>query len=234
MRAYDAQVPLIFIHVPKTAGPSVRDVFRSWFGPGLLEHYAGQDGAMPVRHDLAASSAAGRPLAIYGHFNRRRGFGIEHYYPEVTQFVTVLRDPFERAISGYLHLARCGHSSQAPVTPRQDLRSYLQQNRRGILDFLPSFVTANNYREMIERHFIELGVMEHLGESLKRIAKALRQSFHGHELPKLNVNPDPREDLTDLREQFVFNHSLDYEIYEYARSRFTVPGMCRSDRVSPA
>lgn len=233
MREYDGATPLIFIHVPKTAGTSVRDIFRGWFGPGLLEHYAGQDGTPPVRHDLAASSAADRPLAIYGHFNRHRGFGIEHYYPEVTQFATVLRDPFERALSGYCHLARHGHSSRPPLTLRQDLRSYLQSKRRGILDFFPSFVTATNYREMIERHFIELGVMEHLGESLERMAKALKKSVDVRELPKLNVNPEPYEDLTDLREQFVCNHPLDFEIYEYARARFASSEPCRSDRVAP-
>ena len=33
----------------------------------------------------------GRPVYIYGHFNRARGFGIEDYYPVADQFFTMVR-----------------------------------------------------------------------------------------------------------------------------------------------
>lgn len=45
------------------------------------------------------TQAAGRPRLVYGHFDRRRGFGIDAHAPEVTPFVTVLPDPFERPVT---------------------------------------------------------------------------------------------------------------------------------------
>jgi hypothetical protein len=221
MREYDRAEPLIYIHVPKTAGTSVREVFRNWFGPGLLEHYANEPaGSLPVRHDLTAVQAAGRPLAIYGHFNRGRGFGTDDYYPQVRQFVTVLRDPFERAISGYWHLVRHGRLGQQPPDPEAGLRTYLRQKRAAMIGFFPRCVSAENYREMIDRQFIEIGVMEHLGESLQRIAKALGRTFDIHELPRLNSNPEAAPEVGDLREEFIENNPLDFELYQYALERF--------------
>jgi hypothetical protein len=222
MRAYDPAAPLIYSHVPKTAGTTVREVFRGWFGAGLVEHYADErSGSPPVRHDLTSLQSAGLPPVVFGHFNNRRGFGIDQYYPEATQFVTVLRDPFERAISGYYYRIRHDHSRRSPATPREDLRSYLRRPRGGLINFFPGFVTADNYREMIDRHFIEIGVMEHLAESLRRIARALGRSFDVRELPRLNANPEPPENVADLREQFIANHPLDFEMYDYARGLFT-------------
>jgi len=137
MRPYDPGSPLIFLHVPKTAGTSLREIFRGWFGPGLLEHYAGvHDGSLPLRHDLSALPSAGHPLAIYGHFNRRRGFGVDDDYPEVRQFVT-----------------------------------------------------------------------------------ALGRSVDSAGLPRLNVNAAPVEEVGDLREEFMANHPLDYELYRCAWER---------------
>jgi len=51
------------------------------------------------------------PLLVYGHFNRDHGFGVEQYYPEVNQFMTMLRDPFEAAISMYYFHRKVGGSS---------------------------------------------------------------------------------------------------------------------------
>jgi hypothetical protein len=69
--------PLIFIHIPKTAGTSVKQIFRKWYGQGLHMHYYNeQAGGLPVKHDLQAFHSIERPVVIYGHFNRLRGFGM--------------------------------------------------------------------------------------------------------------------------------------------------------------
>jgi hypothetical protein len=220
MRPYDPSAPLIFLHVPKTAGTSLREIFRGWFGPGLLEHYAGvHDGSLPVRHDVSALVSAGIPLAIYGHFNRRRGFGVDDYYPEVRQFVTVLRDPFERTVSGYCHLVRQHQANPTRPAPSEGLRDYLRSKRDGAISFFPGFVTAENYEEMINRYFVEIGVVERLDVSLQRIANALGRSVANAELPRLNVNTEPVPEVADLREEFMANHPLDYQMYQYACER---------------
>ena len=98
MQIYDPTKPLIFSHIPKSAGTSVLGIFKTWFGDNLLLHYGPSE-----RHDLENPPDPTRPVALYGHFNRQRGKAIDQSYPEVDQFVTILRDPWDRVISGYFY-----------------------------------------------------------------------------------------------------------------------------------
>ena len=102
---YDPKAPLIYIHVPKAAGTSAKQWFKRWFADGFYEHYYDEVNAiLPIKRDVAALHEAEKQIVIYGHFNAKRGFGIQQYYPEVNQFVTILRDPFEAAVSEYFFL----------------------------------------------------------------------------------------------------------------------------------
>src|SRR5262249_32932794 len=155
---------------PKAAGLSVKAVFQKWYGDALLDHYFNErEASMPPRRDLASLHSAARPIAVYGHFNRRRGFGIEEYYPEVKQFVTILRDPFEAAISSYYFIRKDGAAWQDQSrVPKGDLRKFLMETPPNMLNHFPREVTKENFQEQIETYFVEIGVMEHLGESVRR------------------------------------------------------------------
>jgi hypothetical protein len=39
MRYYDSNQPLIVIHIPKAAGSSSKEIFKSWFGYNFHQHY---------------------------------------------------------------------------------------------------------------------------------------------------------------------------------------------------
>lgn len=52
-----------------------------------------------------------------------------------------------------------------------------------MLNFFPEKITFDNYQRLIEEHYIEIGITEYLGESMKRIAKKLDQSFDVAFLP---------------------------------------------------
>jgi len=222
MRAYDPRRPLIFIHVPKAAGTSVRAVFRQWFGAALHEHYFDeQQHRRPPVLDLDAIAAVGAPVAVYGHFNRLRGFGVEHDYPRVEQFVTILRDPYESAISHFHYLRRAGADWQDQSRiPQGSLRQYLLQTPPNILNHFPRVLTRENYREMIERDFVEVGVMEHLGESMRRIAAALGRRFDAAALPHVNATPRPGPVDEDLRALYRERHPLEHAVYDEALRRF--------------
>ena len=100
MISYDPSQPLIVIHIPKAAGVSSQQFFRHWFGDGYLSHYFDErQGLLPPRHDLRGLHSEQRPVVLHGHFNRLRHFGVEDYYPEVQQFITILRDPFSQFAS---------------------------------------------------------------------------------------------------------------------------------------
>ena len=222
MREYDRTSPLIVIHIPKAAGTSVKAVFRKWFGEGLHEHYFNErTDSPPGRLDLRLLHSPNRPVAVYGHFNRLRGAGVEQYYPDVQQFITILRDPFERAISNYYYVRdNSAHWKNQTRVPKTDLRRFLIETQASMLNQFPRPVTRDNYRALIEEFFIEIGIMENLPESVRRIAAKLRMPFEREWLPHANATPRDQPHPRDLREEYVERHALEFEVYDYVASKF--------------
>lgn len=226
MRDYDCNLPLVIVHVPKTAGTSFGEILRGWYGHHLLPHYYNDaTDEMPHRHDLAHMQSLGRPLAVYGHFNRMRGFGIEHYYPQVEQFVTILREPFDMAVSAYFFMRKNrAHWKDQSKIPSESLENHLLSTTATFLDFFPQKVTFDNYKEMIETRFIEIGITEHLGESIERIARKLNCEYKADSLPRLNVTERDQEIPGFLRDAFIERHPLAYAVYRYVADSYIVEG----------
>jgi hypothetical protein len=150
-----------------------------------------------------------------------RGFGIEEYYPEVEQFITILRDPFETAISTYYYTRKKAIDwKDRSRIPKTDLRQYLMDTPPNILNHFPRQVTKDNYKELIEKFFIEIGVTERLPESLQRIADKLGMQFNKEWLPQLNLSNRDQEHPHDLYELYVDKYTLEFDVYDYVLSKF--------------
>jgi hypothetical protein len=221
MRAYDPKQPLIFIHIPKAAGTATRKVFQDWYGTGFLKHYFNeQDGTLPPRHDIFKLHRRKRPVVVYGHFNRQRGFGVEDYYPAVRQFVTILRDPFELTISAYFYARQDWIDWKDPARiPREKLRDHLATARPNMLNHFPREMRLDNYRDIIEAYFVDIGIAEQLDPSMTRIAAKLGFRYDRNGLGPANTTPRDQAAPDDLREVFAENNRLEFEVYKYVRQR---------------
>jgi len=248
MIPYDSDRPLIFIHVPKCAGTSVRQIVEQWFSSGAHRHYR-----RPETRDIPkvinfAKQEKSVPQLIFGHFSVVEGLGIQSQYPQVTQFVTILRDPLETAISEYFYLLKRAQpiwkstyweigrwvkngglrtkSLQASMAHRAQIRSYtnvedyINCNRSKILDHFPVTVTEDNYVEVIETMFVEIGVLEHLEISLRRIAAALGQKEQIPMIPHLNQSNQTHDLSEQVKVRFRKKNALVYKIYDYVKLRF--------------
>lgn len=90
VRIDDLKSPLVFVHIPKTAGTSFINYLKDQFGP---EHVA-----PPFVGDLGAIKVGDPDIRVYwGHFLLRQ------IRPAVPQgyYLTFLRDPVKRAFSQY-------------------------------------------------------------------------------------------------------------------------------------
>ena len=224
MRPFDPDKPLIFIHVPKTAGISVRDIFSGWFGSRLVHHYFDEAaGRPPQRDDRFDHHDRGAPVCVYGHFNRSRAFGVDDTYPDAAQFVTLLRDPFEMACSHYFYVRKVGANwKDRGRVPQSDLETHLDTMAPNMLNHFPRVVTKANYRELIETHFVEIGVTERLAESLARIAVALGQDFAPADLGRRNTTERDMAglDIGALRARYRDRYPLEFAVYDHVRWLF--------------
>ena len=175
MRNYDRNQPLIVIHIPKAGGNTSGRIFQQWFGQGFLRHYFERNtGCMPKKYDIFGIHTYNSPIVLHGHFNNSRHFGVWDYYPEVKQFITILRDPFELAVSNYYYSRKIGLlTNDDSRIPKLGIKEYLIKKRSYMFKYFPQEVTIHNYKDIMEENFVEVGITEYLDESMKRIAQKL-------------------------------------------------------------
>lgn len=222
MIEYNRRKPLIFIHLPKSGGVSVRKILESWYGNSLYLHYFDEkSGQLPHKHSLNKLNPFAAGAIVYGHFNRLRGFGVEDYYPGVDQFITILRDPLQLAISGYYFTRAIGARwMDKSGVPKEALTDYLSNCHLNMLNHFPCEVTIDNYREVIEKRFVAIGLTEHLDESMRRISRKLGQPYSSAMLEHLNAMPRDCEVPQDVVDSFIERHLLEYTVYNYVLEKF--------------
>lgn len=233
-RSYNPNKPLISIHVPKCAGTSVQRVLEGWFKANYLPHYYSEKRQeMPPRYDLSAAPLRRllgqkyRPgLCIHGHFNSLRGFGLQDYYPNADQFITVLRDPFEIAVSDYFYGKRQGdqrlvNGRPLPMSEQfANITAYFEEaiTRPYIAHHLPAGITLDNYATILREKFVYAGIMEDLPLTIQIMAQRL--GFPAVTLRHLNESPRDEEVPPAVKQAFIAAHPLDYALYHYARDHY--------------
>jgi len=224
MKQYDKEKPLISLHIPKCGGTSFLAVLKSWFSKNLYMHYFDEKrNNMPRRHNLKSGLFKRRfkkDICIHGHFNKKRGYGVKDYYPEVDQFITVLRDPFEMALSNYFFAKRQGNNRfrDGRVLRMEDryraVNDYLRNHKSYILYHFPDEMTMENYEEILEQRFVYIGVLEDIQTSVNILAKKL--DFPEARVDWENISRRDEEVLKETKEEFINNHHVEYAIYDFA------------------
>ena len=228
MRVYDPNLPLISLHVPKCAGTSFADVLKRWFGKkGLHPHYFDEKKRQkPIAANLSSRGLLRRRRhCVHGHFNPNRGFGVRDYYPDAEQFITILRDPFELHLSNFFYMKRRGPLCHRDGKPRQEatdtsygLETYLaEESSSFMLLSWPFDLSLDNYQEIIEEHFVHVGLAEDLQGSVDKLAERL--GFPAIKVPTLNVSPRTEGIPDGARERFRANNEVEFAVYDYVRSR---------------
>lgn len=219
MKRYDSSHPLISLHVPKCAGSSLILVLHKWFRGRLFSHYFDEmNGTMPARHQPKPGTC------IHGHFHAYRGFGVQDYYPEIDQFITLLRDPLEQAISDYFFLKRTYKVRHSYDIKKEfgSLDTWLMNSKSKMLPYLPFHkssrqvmtMDATNYRDIINKYYIYIGIVEDLQTSLQNLATCLGKSPFS-EIPRENASSRDEGASEKAKEVFRDRNRFEYEIYDY-------------------
>jgi len=225
MRTYDPNEPILYTHIPKCAGSSMRKVLSEWFGDGYHKVNQKQDSQYGMQK-LPTQDADGNWLpdvrCIHSHFHHGHGFGLPYFYPEITQYITIMRDPFELMVSMYFFIK--GQSKQGQFWYRgrpiditekfPNIESYLRSYPYWMFSHLPQNLTLANYREKLASQFVYIGIFEDLQKSVDRLASILEQPTVS--LPVSNASDYDESVPEELREQFYFDYPLPKKIYDFA------------------
>ncbi len=177
---------------------------------------------MPQKYDLVGLHSAEQPIVLYGHFNRFRNFGVEDYYPEIKQFITILRDPFELTISGYFYTRKIGASwiDKTHIPKEDNIEKFIINAKPSMLNHFPKIINSDNYKDVIEEYFIEVGITEHLRDSLQRIAYKLDMPYNDEIFGHHNATERDQYVPSYLKDIFVEKNKLEFDVYNYALAKF--------------
>lgn len=233
MKIYNPRDPLISIHIPKCAGSSFTVILKNWFNKGYLPHYHNEiENTPPEKYKMRSKflrNLFGSRICIHGHFNHERGNGVQDYYPDITQFITFVRDPFDVHLSNYFFVKKNAKKDKKiayragtlrPLTDDSvNIKDYLGLSKKSFMGaFFSSEINLNNYQEILERDFVYIGVVEKFQESVDILAEKL--GFPTVIVPQENVSNWTEIIPEGAREEFMANNPLEMAIYEYALSNF--------------
>jgi hypothetical protein len=165
---------VIFTHIPKTAGTSLRHIIQSQFQPQqVFEFYHLKTQPPKVRKGIEKYNnlTANQKKAIKfvsGHV----GFGLHEFLPRPCTYITVLRDPVERVVSYYYFLLR----NQNNLVKDKSLEEFIQ-TFEGVHNSMTCYLSGLTLKAQLQDLSIELKSQQFAQETLE-IAKAnIKQHF---------------------------------------------------------
>ncbi len=214
---------LFFVHIPKCAGSSFRQVLKHWFGPNAV--------FLDTHDDRALRTAVQRrrapPQAIAGHIP----FGLHDGLPVRPCYVSLVRDPLDRFVSFYKHARRTAGHSLHPAASRLDLEAFYHftladaRARAATVavqcHFLSRARTFEEARTVIDRRYALLAPTERYAEFVAACAERFGRA--PPDAPPRNVGAEVvgiEAARAALGPRIQADHIEDLRLFQYVRETF--------------
>jgi len=205
---YNINLPLAFIHIPKTGGTSVRSIFENWYGTEHIIHCYDKNNMLRLQQECISKPNT----VLYGHFNR-----VNPCIAELTQLITIIRKPIDSAISEYFHRKRTNRL----INERNTLIKHIEFKKHNTLADRVSFeINTSNYKQIISDKFLYIGITENMYKTINNIANILNKPLLTQQgIPQLNIAPGYDDEIHTLTQKHIDNfnnvYKLDNLIYDY-------------------
>lgn len=233
---------VIFTHIPKTAGTSLRHIVQSQFQPHQVFEFYNLRTQPPkvlkgIEKYRSLSKTRQRAIEfISGHV----GFGLHEYLQRPCTYITVLRDPVERVISYYYFLGRTqneivrdkslaefiktwggAHNSMTCYLSGLTLKAQLQEPDVDLKSLQFERTILERAKANLERYFQVVGFVDRFDETCILLKQKLGWNFSSFYVRKnvANRNYLDEVDPADLDLIYKYNE-LDLELYSHARGMF--------------
>lgn len=245
-----AEAPtLLFLHLPKSGGTTLRHVLERQFPPDRsLAAYPTPESHADTRRGRRTIPPALRGLTpearsrfrlVSGHFS----YGLHELFAGPCRYLTFLREPVERVVSLYYH---------ARSHPDHAMHSLIHDEGLSLADLLREDLNALEYdnaqtREVfgleleepfrravaqdadgvlrqavrhLDEHFDAVGVMEAFDASLLVAARRFGWRDVHYTVRNVTSRPSRRpEDAAEVRRMIRQHNRLDEQLHAYARQR---------------
>jgi hypothetical protein len=225
---------VIFLHIQKTAGTTLRTVIERLYETSAIYSIYPYNKNYPdidVFKKLSDSEKS-KIKIICGHIS----FGVHESMPQECTYITVLRNTVDRVVSFYSHITRDGQEDDEQLL---SYRTTAKQNNMSLSDFVASGIAyqTDNHQtrilsnmnpsvgectpDMLEEakknlreHFAVVGLTERFDESVMLMKKVFgwKTPFYLTTNVSQNRPSVDEEDIKVIEE----HNKLDIELYNYA------------------
>ena len=226
--------PIVFLHLPKTAGSSLRTAFYHQFGRDRVLRVNRADPLETVREIRSLPTRERYAVAaIVGHMS----YGIHEALGVPCTYVTMLRDPVERVLSLFAYLSRSPDSRLGWTLPEgMSLEAFVDdwemaplvhnEQTRLLAGPLAAELPAATDESLVQakRNLVEgivcTGITERFDESLSVLQQVLGWDTATYQRRK--VAPGGRRNVAaspQVLERIAVRNHLDLDLYALARER---------------
>jgi len=231
LTAQPANRCIIFLHLPKTGGVTLRRALKWKYAPEMLNLETLTKPAESLADVPLSERRNARVLT--GHLH----YGVHEYIPQRCEYITLLREPIARVVSYYYYIlghpkhwrhaeiVRSGMSLDefARTSPERgvenDQTRMLSGRGAGELDAGRLGRKALDEAKRNLERFLVVGVTERFDESFILIRRALGWKFPLYVTANVATRAKPASvtAVQSIRER----NQLDLELYEFARGLFS-------------
>jgi len=218
---------LIYVHIPKTAGSTMRSLFKRNFGRRFFGFYTDRRGEFLTDEELIHLVRQSYPAkeVISGHdirpLQEKSVQGID------LRYVTFIRHPFSRAISLYYFEKKHSVGSHISQKSFKEYVRHRPDHDKAISNWqafnISSKGTFEHAKELLD-DFLMVGLVEMFDLSLILLQEFLGGDYFkyiGHTIQ--NVSKSKQYFISNLpeniQEELTYLNQEDLKLYEYARKR---------------
>ena len=242
--------PIIFLHVQKTGGSTIRGILRREYGHDVIAGIPGVFNRKLLQRTIEQRTSEDNTIEVLsGHMV----FGAHRHLPHSYTYITFLRDPVDRVISDYHYVLR---------TPSHDYHEPVATDGYSLSDYVESgitFYTNNLHARLIsgegerapfgectpamsekairnlEEHPSVVGLTEHFDKSIILMKQRLGWNLPFYRVQNSTSNRPEKDEISDSDRSLIREYNaIDQSLYAYARERFEdtwsdVPASYRRD-----
>lgn len=227
---------IIFVHIPKAAGTTLNKILARQYGLNrVFALKAGMKGRSLQDFEQMPAVQRQKLKVVRGHFN----FGLHPLLPQPSTYITLLRDPVDRALSHYYYVLKFPtHYLHAQIAGQQmSLKDYVSSDLSVELDNHQTRMVAGGEaasapvghcsaqvldvaKQHLQEQFAVVGTVERFDETLILLKEVFGWATPFYAKANVTQNRPKRRSLsTEELELITSRNQIDLELYDYANHR---------------